>query len=102
MRLLLDVNVWVALLDDAHIHNAEALKLFRQPKLAIASCALTENGVLRVLNLPGYANRAPPGFEGVRHKLALAVQHGGALATFDHRVTPSAVRGATAKHLKLL
>ena len=143
MRLLLDVNVWVALLDDAHIHNTEALKLFRQPKLTIASCALTENGVLRVLNLPGYANRAPPGFEAVREKLALAcgdvdhafwscdvslrdasvlnwsrimghnqitdayllalaVHHGGALATFDHRVTPSAVRGATAKHLKLL
>ena len=143
MRLLLDVNVWVALLDDAHIHNTEALKLFRQPKLAIASCALTENGVLRVLNLPGYANRAPPGFDAVREKLALAcgdvdhafwscdvslrdasilnwsrimghnqitdayllalaVHHDGALATFDHRVTPSAVRGATAKHLKLL
>ena len=34
--------------------------------------------------------------------LALAVQHGGALAAFDHRVTPSAVRGATSKHLKLL
>ena len=143
MRLLLDVNVWVALLDDAHIHNSDALKLFRQPRLAIASCALTENGVLRVLNLPGYANRAPPGFEAVRQKLALAcsdvnhafwpctlslrdtsvlnwshimghnqitdayllalaVHHGGALATFDHRVTASAVRGATAKHLKLL
>ena len=29
LRLLLDVNVWVALLDDAHIHNTEALKLFR-------------------------------------------------------------------------
>ena len=86
MRLLLDVNVWVALLDDAHIHNSDALKRFRQPRLEIASCALTENGVLRVLNLPGYANRAPPGFETVRQKLALAVHHG----------------GATAKHLKLL
>ena len=143
MRLLLDVNVWVALLDDAHIHNAQALALFQQPGLAIASCALTENGVLRVLNLPGYANRAPPGFEAVRAKLALAcsdvdhefwpcdvslrdttvlnwsrimghnqitdayllalaVHHGGALATFDHRVTASAVRRASPRHLKLL
>ena len=105
--------------------------------------ALSENGVLRVLNLPGYARRAPPGFEAVREKLALAcsdvnhefwncdislrdasaldwsrimgynqitdayllalaVRHGGALATFDHRVTPSVVLGASAKNLKLL
>lgn len=143
MRLLLDVNVWVALFDDAHIHNAEARRLFKQPKLQIATCALTENGVLRVLNLPGYAKRAPPGFELVRQKLALActdtdhefwpcslslrndkvldwsrimghnqitdayllalaVEHKGTLATFDHSVALSAVSGAAAKHLKLL
>ncbi len=72
MRLLLDVNVWVALLDDAHIHNAEAIQLFSTPKLKIATCALTENGVLRLLNLPGYAKRAPPGFDLIREKLALA------------------------------
>ena len=82
MRLLLDVNVWVALLDDAHIHNAHALKLFRQPKLRISTCALTENGVLRVLNLPGYAKRAPPGFDLVRQKLALACND------FDHEFWP--------------
>ena len=143
MRLLLDVNVWVALFDDAHIRNAEALAIFRKPGLAIATCALTENGVLRVLNLPGYAKRAPPGFSLVREKLALAcsdvdhefwpcdlslrdeaalnwahimghnqvtdayllalaVRHGGTLATFDHRVARSAVPGATAGHLQLL
>ena len=72
MRLLLDTNVWVALFDDAHIHNADARKLFRQPKLEIATCAITENGVLRILNLPGYAKRTPPGFDLVREKLALA------------------------------
>ena len=143
MRLLLDVNVWVALFDDGHIRNGDALTLFRQPGLSIASCALTENGVLRVLNLPGYARRAPPGFPAVRDKLALAcsdvdhqfwpcdislrdaavlnwshvmghnqitdayllalaVRHGGALATFDHRVARSAVHGAAPEHLRLL
>ncbi len=142
MRLLLDVNVWVALFDDAHIRNSEALSMFQRPGLAIATCALTENGVLRVLNLPGYAKRAAPGFELVRQKLALAcgdvdhefwpcdislrddavlnwplimghnqitdayllalaVRHGGALATFDHRVAASAVPGADG-HLVLL
>lgn len=143
MRLLLDVNVWIALFDDAHIRNGDALKLFGQRGLAIASCALTENGVLRVLNLPGYARRTPPGFPAVRDKLALAcgdvdhefwscdislrdttvlnwshimghdqitdayllalaVRHGGALATFDHHVARSAVHGASPKHLRLL
>ncbi len=142
-RLLLDVNVWVALFDDAHIHNAQALTLFSQRKLQIATCALTENGVLRILNLPGYAKRAPPGFNAVKQKLALAcsdvdhefwpcdlslrddailnwprimghnqitdayllalaVNKGGALATFDHRVALSSVVGAQPKHLKLL
>ena len=81
-RLLLDVNVWVALLDDAHIHNAQALALFGQPKLQIATCALTENGVLRVLNLPGYAKRAPPGFDAVREKLIFACSE------IDHEFWP--------------
>lgn len=143
MRLLLDVNVWVALFDDAHVRNADALALFGQSGLRIATCALTENGVIRVMNLPGYGRRAAPGFDAVRDKLALAcadvdhefwacdaslrdpallnwrhvmghnqitdayllalaVRHAGALATFDHRVALSAVRGARPEHLLLL
>ena len=143
MRLLLDVNVLVALMDEAHIHHAVAQNLVAQPKLKIATCALTENGVLRVLNLPSYSTYGPAGFELVStqlaqlygdtdhefwpcdvtlrdeskidwsrvmghnqitdvYLLALAVQHGGALATLDHRVALSAVRGAQARHLQLL
>ena len=45
MRLLLDVNVWVALLDDAHVHNTQALALIERPGLQIATCPLVENGV---------------------------------------------------------
>lgn len=72
MRLLLDVNVWIALLDDAHVHNAQALALFQTPGLQIATCPLVENGVLRILNMPAYSNRGPVGFEPVRDKLRLA------------------------------
>ena len=71
-RLLLDVNVWIALLDDAHVHNGAALTLFQTSKLPVATCPLVENCVLRVLNLPGYSQRAPAGFEAVRAKMALA------------------------------
>ena len=69
MRLLLDVNVLVALLDEAHVHHAIAQNLIAQPGLKIATCALTENGVLRVLNLPGYSTYGPVGFEPVRAQL---------------------------------
>lgn len=143
VRYLLDVNVLVALLDEAHIHHAVAQNLVAQPNLKIATCALTENGVLRVLNLPGYSSYGPAGFEAVRaqldqlckdtdhefwpcdvtlrddskidwsrvmghnqitdvYLLALAVAHGGALATLDHRVALNAVQGAQARHLHFL
>ncbi len=143
MRYLLDVNVWVALLDEAHVHHAQALALARRSKLQIATCALVENGVMRVLNLPGYSRFGPAGFIPVRDKLqeicarldhvfwaddlslrsdasidwsrvlghnqitdvyllALAVAHGGCLATLDHRVALSTVQGASAKSLLLL
>ena len=53
MRLLLDVNVRVTLLDEAHVHHSISQNLIAQPGIKIATCALTENGVLQVLNLPG-------------------------------------------------
>jgi uncharacterized protein len=142
-RYLLDVNVLVALLDEAHIHHAVAQNLIAQPNLKIATCALTENGVLRVVNLPGYSVYGPAGFEAVRtqlaqlcqdtdhefwpcdvtlrdesridwsrvmghnqltdvYLLALAVTHGGVLATLDYRVALNTVQDAQAKHLLLL
>lgn len=142
-RYLLDVNILVALMDEAHVHHVVAHKLIAKPKLKIATCALTENGVLRVLNLPGYSPYGPAGFEAVRaqlvqlckdtdhefwpcdvtlrdntkvnwnrvmghnqitdvYMLALAVEHGGALATFDHRIALSTVPGAQPEHLHLM
>ena len=69
MRYLLDVNVWVALMDEAHVHHAHALAFMQRKNLQIATCPLVENGVLRVLNLPGYSRFGPAGFEVVRTKL---------------------------------
>jgi predicted nucleic acid-binding protein len=85
VRLLLDVNVWVALFDDAHIHNTQAFELFQRPELKITTCALTENGVLRVSNLPGCTKRATPGFEAVRQKLTLACHN------VDHAFWPCGI-----------
>lgn len=69
MRHLLDVNVWIALLDEAHAFHAQALAFIQRRKLKIATCALVENGVIRVLNLPGYSRLGPVGFEVVSAKL---------------------------------
>jgi uncharacterized protein len=69
LRYLLDVNVWIALLDEAHVHHAQALALMQRRKIKIATCPLVENGVVRVLNLPGYSKHGPVGFEVVSQKL---------------------------------
>ena len=69
MRYLLDVNVWVALLDEAHVHHIQALTFAQRPKVKIATCPIIENGVIRILNLPGYSRLGPAGFEAVRNKL---------------------------------
>jgi uncharacterized protein len=72
MRLLLDVNVWIALFDDAHVHSRAANALLNQPSLKIATCPLVENAVIRVLNLPGYGRVGPFGLERVRLQLKRA------------------------------
>lgn len=61
--------MWIALLDEAHVHHAEALIFIGQENLKIASCPLVENGVIRVLNLPAYSKFGPVGFATVSNKL---------------------------------
>ena len=84
-RLLLDVNVWVALFDDAHIASARANALIETPGIKIATCPLVENGVIRVLNLPSYGRRGALGIMAVRQQLV------NACASLDHEVWPDSV-----------
>jgi hypothetical protein len=49
---LLDVNVVIALLDQAHIHNQAVEEWFDTPGLQWALCAFTEAGVLRFFTRP--------------------------------------------------
>lgn len=85
MRHLLDVNVWVALLDEAHVHHIQALTFAQRPKVKIATCPIIENGVIRILNLPGYSRLGPAGFETVRNKLQQICTH------LDHEFWPDEV-----------
>ena len=85
MRHLLDVNVWVALLDEAHVHHIQALTFAQRLKVKIATCPIIENGVIRILNLPGYSRLGPAGFETVRNKLQQICTH------LDHEFWPDEV-----------
>ncbi|MBZ0114892.1 MAG: VapC toxin family PIN domain ribonuclease [Thermoanaerobaculia bacterium] len=55
MRALLDVNVLLALLDADHVEHRLAREWFtREVTAGWASCALTQNGLVRVLSQSGY------------------------------------------------
>jgi uncharacterized protein len=57
MRALLDVNVLVALLDAEHVsHQTARAWLGKNATKGWASCPITENGCLRIMSHPGYAN----------------------------------------------
>lgn len=59
---LLDVNVLIALLDPMHTQHARAHAWFADTVTTWASCALTQNGFLRIVSHPRYANPlASPG-----------------------------------------
>ncbi len=60
MRALLDVDVRVALLDEGHLHHRASCDwLQTHRRQGWASCPSTQNGCLRVLSQPSYANSQP-------------------------------------------
>lgn len=82
---LLDVNVLVALLDEAHIHHADAHDwLGRNRHLGWASCPITINGCIRIMSSPAY-----------RDLRATAAEVAGRLREFcsshDHHFWPDSV-----------
>jgi len=60
MRALLDVNVLIALLDQAHVHHAPATRwLAANIASGWASCAMTQLGCIRVMSQPVYPTPRP-------------------------------------------
>lgn len=132
----------MALLDSDHVdHGAARTWLEEQIEFGWASCAITENGFVRIVSQPWYPSPVAPAeaverlgratatelhrfwpcsvslldpavidrdrVHGPRqvtdaYLLALAVRHGGRLATFDQSVPLSAVRGAGPEHVVLV
>jgi uncharacterized protein len=55
MRALFDVNVLIALLDEGHQHHRLAWNWFdRHIEFGWASCAITQNGYLRIVSQSSY------------------------------------------------
>jgi uncharacterized protein len=61
-RVLLDVNVLIALLDDAHVFSRRANDWLDAQPRRIATCPIVENGVIRIMSSPAYSatHRATP------------------------------------------
>ncbi|HEY9066581.1 MAG TPA: TA system VapC family ribonuclease toxin [Burkholderiaceae bacterium] len=59
-RALLDVNVLIALLDVDHLHHGRATRwLAEHLAFGWASCAVTQNGCVRIMSQPAYPNSLP-------------------------------------------
>lgn len=61
-RTLLDVNVLIALLDDAHVFSRRANEWLDGEARRVATCPIVENGVIRIMSAPAYSatHRATP------------------------------------------
>ena len=60
MRSLLDINVLIAMFDPDHVSHELAIAWFaRHAKEGWASCPLTQNGCVRIMSSPSYANPQP-------------------------------------------
>jgi toxin-antitoxin system PIN domain toxin len=61
-RVLLDVNVLIALLDEDHVFSRRANEWLDAAPRRIATCPIVENGVIRIMSAPAYpmAQRVTP------------------------------------------
>ena len=76
MRALLDVNVLIAWLDQDHVHHMVVRDwLSKNIEFGWATCPITENGCVRIMSLPRYANRLPPQLIAERLRAATTSAH---------------------------
>ena len=73
MRALLDVSTLIAALDERHLHHATVRSwLEANAAHGWASCPITQNGCLRIMNAPGYPNTQPLDAVAARLRAATA------------------------------
>ncbi len=75
-RALLDVNVLIALLDADHIHHPRAMAWLKADcQGGWASCAVTQNGCVRIMSQAAYPNSLPAAAVAQRLREAVASEH---------------------------
>ena len=75
-RALLDVNVLIALLDADHLHHRRASDWLADNLAAgWASCAITQNGCIRIMSQPAYPNALPTARVAERLRAAASTAH---------------------------
>ena len=76
MRALLDINVLLALLDADHVDHRRAREwLSGEIRHGWASCALTQNGFVRVISQPRYPSPVSPSEAVERLRRATSTEH---------------------------
>lgn len=76
MRALLDVNVLIALLDADHVDHGRARAwLDEEIDDGWASCAITQNGFVRIVSQPRYPSPVPPTLAIERLAVAASTPH---------------------------
>lgn len=76
MRVLLDINVLIALLDAEHLLHGRARDWFAEgPGTAWASSPITQNGCVRIMSNPRYPNPLPVASIVERLAEATAAEH---------------------------
>ncbi|HRQ65056.1 MAG TPA: VapC toxin family PIN domain ribonuclease [Xanthomonadaceae bacterium] len=76
MRALLDINVLIALLDEAHVHHQRARAwLHSNIDQGWASCPITQNGCVRIMSQPAYPKPVPPSEVMARLRAAVDTEH---------------------------
>lgn len=90
-RALLDVNVLIALLDADHLHHARASAwLSANIAAGWASCAITQNGCVRIMSQPGYPSALPAARVAQRLREATETAH--------HQFVPAGLSLLDMKH----
>lgn len=76
MRALLDINVLIALLDADHVDHVRARRwLSEEIAEGWASCAITQNGFVRIVSQPRYPSPVPPALAMERLAAAASTPH---------------------------
>jgi uncharacterized protein len=98
-RALLDINVLLALLDSDHVDHEKARDwLDREITHGWASCAITQNGFVRIISQPRYPSPVSPALAIERLARAVGTEHHEfwpcSVSLLDSRaVTPEQVHG---------